>query len=150
METTIKQADKVTAPGVLAAFAAHVDGKYAQGMADIRTVLTVGSSKLFLSTVPNAATGNNASIAQVLRDNGLTWVVREGIEEDTATGDFGGFIGLARGIEGAAVAAVWDAGQLIRDPYTDADTGEVRLTLNYLWAFGIPRTANFKRLKYVA
>ena len=148
-ETTITQAKKVTASGVLEAFAEHVDGQYAQGMGDIRTVLSVGSSKLFLSTIPNASTGNNASIAQVLRDNGLTWVVREGVQGDTANGNFGGFLGLARGIEGAAVAAVWDSGQLIRDPYTDADTGEVRLTLNYLWAFGIPRVANFKRLKYV-
>ena len=148
-EQEITQAKKVTAPGILEAFAAHVDGRYAQGMGDIRTVLSVGSSKLFLSTVPNAATGNNASIAQILRDNGLTWVVREGINATTNNGNFGGFLGLARGIEGSAVAAVWDAGQLIRDPYTDADTGEVRLTLNYLWAFGIPRTDSFKRLKYV-
>ena len=60
------------------------------------------------------------------------------------------FVGLARGIEGAAVAAVYDAGQLIRDPYSDSDTGEVRLTLNYLWDFQVARTGNFKRLKFVA
>ena len=148
-ETTITQAKKVTAAGILEAFAAHIDGRYAQGMGDIRTVLSVGSSKLFLSTVPNAGTGNNATIAKVLQDNGITWAVREGIEAETTNDKFAGFIGLGRGIAGSAVAAVWDAGQLIRDPYTDADTGEVRLTLNYLWSFGIPRTDSFKRLKYV-
>ena len=56
---------------------------------------------------------------------------------------------LERGIEGAAIAAVWDAGQLIRDPYTNAKTGEVELTLNYLWNFKVVRTHNFKRLKFV-
>ena len=48
------------------------------------------------------------------------------------------------------MAAVWSAGSLIRDPYSGADSGEVGLTLNYLWDFKIPRTSNFRRLKYVS
>ena len=149
IETTVTQAKKITAPGVLEAFAAQVDGKYATGLADLRVVLAVGAARLWTSTVPNAATGNNASLAQILTGNGISWQVREGIETDTADGDFLAFIGRARGIEGAAVAAVWENGQLIRDPYTDADSGEVRLTLNYLHDFGVPRSANFRRLKAV-
>ena len=82
--------------------------------------------------------------------NGLTWQVAGRHSRRAADNNhFGAFIGLGRGIEGAAVAAVYDAGQLIRDPYSDADSGEVRLTLNYLWDFGVPRTANFKRVKFV-
>ena len=149
-ETTITQNHKVTAPGVLAAFAAQLDGKYATGLSDLRIVLAVGAARLWTSTVPNAATGNNASIAQVLGGNGISWQVREGIEDTTANGKFLAFIGRARGIDGAAVAAVWENGSLIRDPYSDADSGEVRLTLNYLWDFQVPRTANFKRLKAVS
>ena len=149
-ETTITQNHKITAPGVLAAFAAQLDGKYATGLADLRVVLAVGAARLWTSTVPNATTGNNASIAQVLAGNGISWQVREGIEPNTANGDFLAFIGRARGIDGAAVAAVWENGSLIRDPYSDADTGEVRLTLNYLWDFQVPRTGNFKRLKAVS
>ena len=149
-ETTIMQSAKVTAPGVLAAFAAQLDGKYATGFADLRIVLAVGAAQLWASTVPNAATGNNASLAQTLSANGITFAIREGIEDNTANGDFLAFIGRARGIDGAAVAAVWENGSLIRDPYTDADSGEVRLTLNYLWDFQVPRTANFKRLKAVS
>ena len=64
------------------------------------------------------------------------------------SGDFGAYIGLGRGIEGAGIAAVWEQGQLIRDPYSGADTGEVLLTLNYLFQLAFPRTANFKRLKF--
>ena len=57
--------------------------------------------------------------------------------------------GWAGGIDGAGIAAVWEQGQLIRDPYSSAAKGEVLLTLNYLWQLAFPRTANFKRFKYV-
>ena len=53
------------------------------------------------------------------------------------------------GIDGAGVAAVWEAGELIRDPYTDAAKGTVHLTLCWLWDFGLPRTDNFQRIKFV-
>ena len=144
----ITQANKITAPGVMAAFAGLIDGQYAGGFSDLRAVMSVGANKLWSSTIPNAATGNNQSIGQILAGNGLTWQVRGGIEADTTNGKYGAFVGLARGIAGAAVAAIWDAGSLIRDPYTDADTGEVRLTLNYLWAFGVPRAVNFKKVRF--
>ena len=40
---------------------------------------------------------------------------------------------------------------MVRDPYTSAKNGEVQLTLNYLWNFGIvPRTDNYRRLKFVS
>ena len=68
----------------------------------------------------------------------------------TAAGDFGAFIGRARGIVGAAVAAVWNSAAMIRDPYTKANTGEVALTLTTLWGFDLPRASNFARLKFVA
>ena len=54
------------------------------------------------------------------------------------------------GQEGAAVAAVWEAGTLIRDPYSDAAKGEVALSISYLWDFSVPRPSNFKRLKFVS
>ena len=53
------------------------------------------------------------------------------------------------GLNGAGVAAVWEAGELIRDPYSGAAKGEVALTLCYLWDFGLPRTSNFQRIKFV-
>ena len=42
---------------------------------------------------------------------------RRNRDGNTDDGDFGAFVGRGRGIEGAAVAAVWEAGELIRDPY---------------------------------
>ncbi len=147
-ELTLTQADKVAAEKVLAVFAGLIDGKHAASMGDLNIVATVGSNALWLSTLPT--NNRNETLARILRDNDLSWTTRGEIETATADGDFGGFVGLARGIENTAVAPVWQSAQLIVDPYTEADSGEVVLTLNYLWNFAIPRVANFRRLKYVA
>ena len=42
-----------------------------------------------------------------------------------------------------AVAPVWEAAQLIRDPYTLATKGEVRITMIALWNFKIVRETGF-------
>lgn len=147
-ETTITQANKVKGPETLMAFANMVDGIYASMISDLRVVTAVGAYRLWETTIANAA-AENQTLAGFLRAAGLTWTSRGGIETDTANGDFGAFVGLPNGIEGAAVAAVWNQGQLIRDPYSTATKGEVQLTLNYFWNFAIPRTANFKRIKFV-
>ena len=107
-----------------------------------------GGNALLLSTIP--ITNHPDSLAQILRSNGLAWTTRGQIEANTAAGDFGCFVGLQRGIENAAVAPVWSSAQIIVDPYSGAKSGEVALSLNYLWGFSVPRTANFKRLKFVA
>ena len=39
---------------------------------------------------------------------------------------------------------------MIVDEVTEADEGNVKLTLNYLWAFDLPRHQNFARIKFVA
>ena len=80
----------------------------------------------------------------------MSWEAREGLAANTNAGSFGGYVGLGRGIQGAGVAAVWSAGELIRDPYSGAATGEVALTLSYLWNFGLVRASNFARIKFVA
>ena len=147
-ELELTQAEKVAAATILARFAGLVDGKYAVSMADLRIVATVGSNTLWRSTMANE--NRNETLAAVLAENGITWTTRGEIEAATAADDFGAFIGLARGIENTAVAPVWNAGQMVVDPYTKAKSGEVLLTLHYLWGFEIPRPANFRRLKYVA
>ena len=148
-EKTLTQANKVKGDKTLEAFVDLVDGVHATMVEDLRVVTSKGANSLWYSTIHNSAV-DNQTVAQFLRASGLSWRVRGGIENDTANGDFGAFVGLPRGIRGAAVAAVWDSGQLVRDPYSSANKGEVQLTLNYLWALGLPRTANFKRLKFVA
>ena len=148
IEFTVTQAQKVSAIEVLKKYLAYVDGSYASSMADVRIVTSVGTNVLFHGTI-HAATVDNETVAQFLMRSGMNWTVRGGIDTNTANGDFGAYIGLNRGIEGAGIAAVWEQAQLIRDPYSGADTGEVALTLNYLWQLAFPRGDNFKRMKFV-
>lgn len=148
-ESTLTQANKVKGPETLAAFLALVDGIHASSLGDLGIVTSVGANVLWGSTVANAA-AENQTVAQFLMASGMSWGTRANIATDTADGDFGAYVGLMRGIEGAAVAAVWEAASMVRDMYTGASTGEVAITLNYLWNFALPRTSNFHRLKFVA
>ena len=147
-EITLTQAKKVMGLEWLKLLAALMDGKHAATEADLNIVLSVGANQLLVSTRESAAVSNE-TIARFLRSSGVTWSTRGDIETATGNGKFGAFIGLARGIAGTAVAPVWSAATLIRDPYTGAAKGEVQLTLSYLWAFGIPRADNYRRLKFV-
>ena len=148
-EATITQANKVKGDELLKLFLAYIDGVYAASMADVRMVASVGSNTLWGGTV-HAATVDNQTVAAFLRANGVAWTVRGGIDTNTANGDFGAFVGLARGAEGAAVAPIWPYAQIVRDGFgSHATQGEVGLTLSTFWNFGVPRAANFKRLKYV-
>lgn len=147
-EETLTQANKVKGDKVLEMFAGLTDGRYATDIDDIAFVASVGTNRLWASTVQNSA-AENQTVRAFLRENGLMWRTRGGIDTATANGDFGGYASLGNGRAGTAVAAVWNAGQLIRDPYSKAKGGQVLLTLNYLWNFAIIRAANWKRLKYV-
>ena len=146
-EVEISQANKILGPGTLAAFSGLVDGIHASGFGDLRTVVSVGAWRLWESTVINS-TADNMTLAAFLRTAGLSWSSRGSIEDATDDGDFAAFVGRSRGLMGAAALPVWDSASLIRDPYSGAAKGEVALTLNFLWAFGLVRASNFARIKF--
>ena len=148
-EVEITQANKVLGPGTLGAFTGLVDGRHAGGLMDLMTVSSIGAWRLWEDTIVNAQ-AENQTLAGFLRTAGLRWKARGEIETDTAAGDFAAFVGRGRGIEGAGVMALWEAGELIRDPYSAAASGQIQLTLCYEWAFGLPRPSNFARVKFVA
>ena len=147
-ETTITQTNKVKGPETLSAFLNLIDGIHANTLGDLNVVSAVGAYRLWENTVINS-TSTVTTLAKFLRDAGLSWAARGSIEDNTANGDFAAFVGRRMGIDGAGVAAVWNAGELIRDPYSDAAKGTVHLTMCWLWDFGIPRPSNFQRLKFV-
>ena len=147
-ETTLTQANKLLGPQTLSAFTGMVDGIHANTIGDLNVVSAVGAYRLWETTVINSTT-TVTTLAKFLRDSGLSWSARGEIEDNTANADFGAFVGRRMGLDGAGVAAVWEAGELIRDPYSGAAKGEVALTLCYLWDFGLPRTSNFRRIKFV-
>ena len=149
-DRTISQANKILGEGVLGAFAALIDGKRAVTTADLNVVLSVGSYRLWLATKNGNHGAIDTTILEFLRRAGLNISSRGEIETATAADDWAGFCGLKRGLRGAGVAAVWNSGLLVRDPYSNAAKGQVALTLSYFWNFGLPRPTNFARLKFVA
>ena len=148
-EKTIAQSAKVKGSDVLKVFAELVDGKHATEPGQLRTVLSVPANTLWAHTEARTAASVDTTIAEYLRRWGLSWMAREALSDATTNNKFAGYVGLGRGIEGAGVAAIWSAGELIRDPYSGAASGEVALTLSYLWNFGLVRASNFARLKFV-
>ena len=148
-ETLVTQTNKVLGPGTLAAFTGLVDGIHAMSLSDLKVVAAVGSWRLWEDTIINSV-ADNQTLGAFLRMAGLTWAARGEIETATDDGDIAAFVGRGMGIDGAGVAAVWEAGELIRDPYSGAAKGEVALTLCYLWDFALPRTSNFARIVFDA
>ena len=148
VEKTLTQAAKATANDPLEAFISLIDGKHATESADLMIAMAVGANSYWRGRV--AVAQDAKSQAGYMMDNGLSWRVRGDLADDTAADSWAAFVGRARGIEGAGVAAVWNSGMLIRDPYTKAATGECALTLSYFWNFGLPRPSNFARVKFVA
>ena len=147
-ETTITQTNKIKGPETLSAFLNLIDGIHANTLGDLNVVSAVGAYRLWETTVINS-TSTVTTLAKFLRDAGLSWAARGSIEDATTNNKFAAFVGRRMGIDGAGVAAVWDAGILTRDPYTDAAKGTVHMTMTWLWDFGIPRPDNFRRLKFV-
>ena len=151
VEKTLKQADKIKGPETLEVFASLVNGKHSNALADLRIVAAVGANTLWLSTNVSPSEARIVTLSEFLKAQGISWTVRGDLEDTTAATKFGAFLGRGRGLAGAGVAAVWNAGLLIRDPYgVSAAKGEVSLTLSYFWNFGLPRPSNFARIKFVA
>ena len=150
VEKTITQANKVKGSNVLEAFAELIDGKAAMMPGDLKAVFAVGANTLWSHQLANTGASVDTTIAEFLRRFGLNWLTRGDIETATAADDFGAFVGLGRGLDGSGIAAVWEAGELIRDPYSGAAKGEIALTLTFLWDFALPRASNFARVKFVA
>ena len=148
VEEEMTQAQKVKGVDVLTAFAALIDGKHATMGSDLKTVLSVGAQRLWMSTLANSGAAVDTTIEEFLRRAGIATTSRGGIDTATTAGKFGAFVGRSRGIEGAGIAAQWSDAMLIIDPYSSAKTGEIQLSMNSFWAFGLPRPSNFARLKF--
>ena len=151
-EKTIKQADKVRFRNPIGVYRAG--GRHPRDGAR-RSERGRGNRRVAIVGGYGHQRGGRKTLAAFLRTAGLSWSARAQSRPQPRTGNsgngkFGAFVGLGKSIDGAGVAAVWEAGELIRDPYSGASKGEIALTLSYLWAFGLPRASNFARLKFVA
>ena len=119
VEEDISQANKVKGSNVLSAFASLIDGQHATTGSDLRTVLSVGAQRLWMSTLANTGASVDTTIAEFLKRAGIELSSRGGIDTATTAGKFGAFVGRGRGIEGAGVAALLDRPEcLLVDPWT--------------------------------
>ena len=148
IDKELPQAQKATATDPLHVFMELIDGKHAVSPDDLRIVMATGANAYWRSRL--AVTEDATSQAAFMIDNMLRWTTRGDLADDTTANDWAAFVGRNRGINGAAVAAIWDSGAFIRDPYSSAASGEVSLTLSYYWALVLPRASNFARVKFVA
>ena len=148
VEEELTQAEKIKGADVLGAFALMIDGKHATAGSDLRVVLSVGAQRLWMSTLANTGNAADTTISEFLTRAGIAFSARGGIDTATTAGKFGAFVGRARGIEGAGIAATWSDAMIIVDPFTSARSSEVNLSLSTFWNFGLVRPSNFARLKF--
>ena len=135
--------DATTGLQVANGLAGLIDGKYAMTMNDIRAAFNPAFYG-YMRTLPITFANTDGYLS--------TWFEMEKVRV-MAAGHIGEVTGqagesyliasLAKGLSGAAVSAVWDSVELVRDPYTEAAKGQVAVTLCGLHNFKVLRSSNF-------
>ena len=137
----------VTAAELIGAQAGSVDGKFAANLSETRQVMGVES---FGKAASLAAWGNGSdgSAADYLaaRSGGLRATARIAAPDATNKRQ-NAVVFLTGGID-RAVMPVWENVMLIRDPYTNAATGEVSITAITLMDFVITDASPWKQIVY--
>lgn len=127
----------------VAAFVAGVDGFHSYSVTDIRAVIAE-LAYAHAETLYRANNTDDTVYAVMARRSGGVRVSNrmprgQGITD--AIFSRSAFPGTT------AVAPIWEAVQMIRDPYSLAQQGEVRVTMLMLWNFKVIRGAAFYRRK---
>ena len=139
-----------TRPGAVKLAADGVDGLYARNLREVRMLLGPHGYRVLASTFNDA---QEASAADYLLERSGGFAASALVPDPSAADANPANIQdglLARvGVMGNAVAAMWDMTSMtiVRDEYTRANRGEVRLQLNMLWDFKILRAAGFQRVR---
>ena len=142
-------ADATTADGFASKIFALVDGKYALKTGDVRFLARPSFYTYLLTLAWTIGTTDSTHFLPYFKSVFNVDCMASGhIPEITGqSGESYIYACLARGKAGAAVQAVWDSMELIRDPYTDASKGQVALTAVGLHDFKVIRAANFAKIR---
>ena len=122
-----------------------IDGKYAMMPGDIKYI---ANAALFahLRTL-DISVGDTDSLfvgPYLATAEGVKGMASGHIGEITGqAGESYVYISRSKGLTGAACHAVWDSVEVIRDPYSNANTGQVALTLTALHNFKVLRSENY-------
>ena len=125
-DVAIETATETYATGV-ARFAALVDGRYANSMADLRAVIGTDTYAAYASLFRNGSDGN---LFDYLMGKLGGLFVSTHVPNKTGMGQKG-IVMRTRGSQIAEVP-VWSGLTLIRDPYTDAGKGQITVTAHAL------------------
>lgn len=126
--------------------ASAVDGRYARNLAECRALIGDESYRILAGLLTDASESSAADYL-LARSGGLMASALLPAP-DSANNLQQGVIARA-GVMGKAVAAMWDMASMtiVRDEYTRANRGEVRLQLNMLWDFRVLRADGFLRIQ---
>lgn len=136
--------DATTGRELLDGILAGIDGKYASEPADLRFIANP-AFYAFMHTLPMPLANNSAILVTNLMAESRIQAKASAhiVEINNQAGESSLIISRAMGLAGAAVHGVWDALQVIRDPYSDAASGKVAVTVCMLHDFQIVRGDNF-------
>ena len=109
-------------------FAALVDGKHAYGMTDVRTVV---GSKTFARYASQFRNGSDGSLADYLVAHLGMFRVSDRMPSPTNADNQKGIVTLMASGDPICIY-VWDALEIIRDPYSGAGAGKVTITAHAL------------------
>ena len=130
-------------PDYIEAIAGSVDGKYALENGDVKLLIGSGTNKHMAAKF---GSGNASDMTALTHVKAISGGCRVSAHVPAVATKFQ--LALACRKMGSAVAPVWKAVSLIRDPYSNASSGLVALTLHVLWAFQVPRHNGWKLLKF--
>ena len=124
-----------------------VDGRYARNLREVRTLIGDESYRVLASLFTDD--GDSSAADYLMMNSGGLAASALLPDPDAGTKIQHGVLARA-GVMGNMVAAFWDmaAMTIVRDEYTRANRGEIRLQLNMLWDFRVLRAAGFKFIKY--
>ena len=112
--------------------AAGIDGKYANQLNQVRAVVGTATYRKLASTL-----ATNTAATALMWTGQNTGGVRASNAIPAPASNVQAGLRTVRGSD--AIAPVWQGLSLIRDPYTDARSGKVRLTAFMLASFGMVR-----------
>ena len=143
-------AGKPTRADLLSALTSMLDGTYAARPEHLKILLNRTVHDRIMVDIGNAA-ADSYTVLELAKRIGFMFQVSDHMPSADAAGSTVGIVSKARGLMGTCMFPVWDAAQMIVDPYTDSDAAQINLTLHVLFAGPwVTRADNWRRLKTAA
>ena len=143
--------DTVTYKDMIGQAAVLVDGYYSETASDITIIGSVGAYRHAYSEIQ---TNGDELAGSILNANSGGFLASDFIPSKATSGttrnETENLLAVRSGISMQAFLPVWDSFELIRDPYSNAASGGIRLLGTMFWDFGVANIAGNKALKSAA